>query len=85
MPGSIEVRANEMERALIGQDWGFGWATLMVSIERAAATTELASKSMDEACLSHWAEALGAVWGKAPGFRRRIHFQGSSLHYLQRC
>jgi hypothetical protein len=23
--GSIEVRANEMERELIGQGWGFGW------------------------------------------------------------
>jgi len=24
-PGSIEVRANEMERELIALRWGFGW------------------------------------------------------------
>ena len=87
VPGlhSIAALENVMARKLIGQGPGFGWPMVMGSIVRAEAMAELASMLWDEACWSRWAEALGAVWGKAPGFRRRIHFQGSSSHCLQRC
>jgi hypothetical protein len=67
--GSIEVRANEMERELIGQGWGFGWATVRGPSESA----EAPSMGRDEPAWSGWGEEQGT----RPGLRHRRPARGT--------